>query len=76
MKQMADLYAVDLGDAAWRKSSYTANNGNCVEMCEMPGTPGVAVRDSKNVGVPAARVSRRAWSDFVTALDEGGLTAG
>ncbi|WKX70059.1 DUF397 domain-containing protein [Streptomyces sp. XD-27] len=75
MNELADLYAVDLADAAWRKSSYTANNGNCVEVAHIPGTPGVAVRDSKNVDIPAARASRAAWSAFLTAVADDTLTA-
>ncbi|MEV0279479.1 DUF397 domain-containing protein [Streptomyces sp. NPDC050610] len=74
MNEPADLYAVDLARAAWRKSSYTANNGNCVEVARIPTMPGVAVRDSKNVDIPAARVSRAAWSSFVAAVHDDTLT--
>jgi hypothetical protein len=68
MNTRADLYAADLRTANWRKSSYTANNGNCVEVTEIPGVAGMAVRDSKNVDIPAARVSRGAWAQFLSAV--------
>lgn len=68
MNTQADLYAADLHGVAWRKSSYTANNGNCVEVADVPGVAGVAVRDSKNVDIPAARVSGGAWSQFLSAV--------
>ncbi|NGO68218.1 DUF397 domain-containing protein [Streptomyces boncukensis] len=75
MSEMADLYAVDLADVVWRKSSYTAGNGNCVEVADTPGAAGVAVRDSKNVDIPAARVSRRAWCAFLASVAEDTLSA-
>lgn len=38
---------MDLTSAAWRKSSYSGNTGDCVEVARnLPGV--VAVRDSKN----------------------------
>lgn len=74
MNKLADLYAVDLVDAVWCKSSYTAGNGNCVEVAGVPSNAGIAVRDSKNVAIPAARVSSTAWTAFLTAVNEGTLT--
>lgn len=40
----------DLSHAAWRKSSFSANGGNCVEIAEVyvRDSRAVAVRDSKN----------------------------
>jgi hypothetical protein len=73
MNELADLYAVDLSNASWRKSSYTAGNGNCVEVAAIPGTHGIAVRDSKNTDFPAARLTRSTWSAFVTAVAVGAL---
>lgn len=75
MNELTDLYALDLSDAAWRTSSYTANNGNCVEVTEIPGAAGIAVRDSKNVDIPAARVSQRAWTAFLSSVTDDTLTA-
>lgn len=36
----------DLARAAWRTSSYSGGNGQCVEITHQPNV--VAVRDSKN----------------------------
>ncbi|WP_369206095.1 DUF397 domain-containing protein [Streptomyces sp. PU-14G] len=68
MSNMADLYAADLSGADWYKSTYTAGNGNCVEVASTPGVTGTAIRDSKNVQIPAARVSREAWQLFLSSL--------
>ncbi|GAA2664884.1 DUF397 domain-containing protein [Streptomyces lunalinharesii] len=75
MSTPADQCGIDLAGAVWRKSSYTAGNGNCVEVADIPGATGIAVRDSKNTHLPAARVSRPAWSAFVAAVAGGALTA-
>jgi hypothetical protein len=48
----------------WRKSPYSGNQGNCVEVHHTLG----AVRDSKNIDGPALRVplsAMRALTDFV-----------
>ncbi|MBW1603123.1 DUF397 domain-containing protein [Streptomyces sp. JJ66] len=71
MNKLAALYTTDLTGASWYKSSYTANNGNCVEVAHVPGLAGIAVRDSKNVDFPAARASHAAWSAFVSAVATG-----
>ncbi|WP_064273644.1 DUF397 domain-containing protein [Streptomyces sp. RTd22] len=75
MEDLAAVHAVDLTGVAWHKSSYTAGNGNCVEVADVPGFPATAVRDSKNPELPAARVSTAAWATFVTAVATGTLTA-
>ncbi|MGP3968762.1 DUF397 domain-containing protein [Streptomyces sp. 6N223] len=64
---------MDLTGVIWRKSSYTASNGQCVEFATLPGTLGIAVRDSKHTAHPAARASRAAWSAFLAALAEDTL---
>jgi hypothetical protein len=48
--------------AEWRKSSYSANASECVEVAT-----GIGIRDSK---APTARVEvgAVAWSAFVTAV--------
>jgi hypothetical protein len=56
-----------VNDKTWRKSSYSGNSGNCVEVCtSKPGT--VAVRDSKNVPGPEIAVSDQTWSAFVKGI--------
>lgn len=47
----------------WRKSSYSANNTNCVEAA--PGWPsGVVVRDSKDVPGPVLHFTAAQWRAF------------
>ncbi len=75
MGNLSDVYATDLSAAVWVKSSYTANNGQCVEITNVPGSTAIAVRDSKNIQIPPARVSGQAWAHFVRALTTGDLLA-
>ena len=58
-----DLYAIDLSDAVWRKSSYSNGGEQCVEIADLPGG-GVAVRDSKNPSFPALRYTADEWAAF------------
>jgi hypothetical protein len=54
---------IDLSRAEWRKSSYSSQSGNCVEMARnLPGL--VAVRDSKEPDGARLMVSREAWRVF------------
>ena len=59
---------IDLGIAAWRKSSYSNSQaGECVEVAD--NLPGVTpVRDSKNPKGPALVFPTRAWALFVESL--------
>ena len=50
----------------WRKSSYSSDQGQCVEVAEIPGR--VAIRDSKNPDGPVLLLSPAAFGDFVSAL--------
>jgi hypothetical protein len=57
----------DLAGGHWRKSTYSAYNGNCVEVRLRPGQ--VAVRDSKAVpGAAELRFTPAAWSAFMRGL--------
>lgn len=61
-----------LADASWRKSSYSANGANCVEIASnLPGV--VAVRDSKNRDDATLITSAHAWSAFVAGIKRGEL---
>ena len=58
---------LDLSRAEWRKSSYSSQNGACVEVTRnLPGI--VAVRDSKNPDGPALIVSGDEWASLITRL--------
>lgn len=53
--------------AFWRKSSYSGNDGNCVEVA--PGLPdAVAVRDSKDPSGPALVFARDEWAAFLARM--------
>ena len=49
--------------AAWRKSSYSAYNGNCAEVAALPDG-GVGVRDSKDTAGPVLVFGPAAWREF------------
>jgi Domain of unknown function (DUF397). len=54
----------------WRKSSYSNDGGNCVEVAaRAPG--GVAIRDSKNPGGPALTLTSAEWRTFLRAVKTG-----
>jgi hypothetical protein len=57
---------------SWKKSSWSAENGNCVEVAELPDNK-IGVRDSKDnaPGCPALFFTFPEWSAFVTGLKEG-----
>ncbi|MGA5131369.1 DUF397 domain-containing protein [Streptomyces olivoreticuli] len=49
----------------WRKSSYSTNGGDCIEIGE--GLAGVVpVRDSKDATGPALVFERASWADFLS----------
>ena len=57
---------MDLNRAEWRKSSYSSQSGNCVEVARnLPGL--VAVRDSKASDGAKLTVSHEAWRAFLEA---------
>jgi Domain of unknown function (DUF397) len=57
----------DLSAAIWRKSAYSNNGGNCVEVARnLPGL--VAVRDSKDPDGPALTFTPADWEAFTAAV--------
>lgn len=64
---MAAMDDLDLSRAAWRKSTYSNNGGQCVEIaCRKPDA--IAVRDSKNPEGPKLTFTPRAWNAFTAAV--------
>ncbi|GAB3956536.1 DUF397 domain-containing protein [Micromonospora vulcania] len=61
---------IDLTGAAWRKSTRSGAQGNCVEVADnLQGV--VAVRDSKDKQGPTLAFSPTAWVAFVTSTKVG-----
>jgi hypothetical protein len=55
-------------EIAWRKSSYSASNGGCVEI-GWPEADGVAVRDTKQNGTgPILSFPTTDWRSFLATL--------
>ena len=58
---------IDVSRAEWHKSSYSSQDGNCVEVARnVPGL--VAVRDSKEPGGAKLVVSRETWRVFIRGV--------
>ena len=58
---------IDLSRAEWRKSSYSSQSGNCVEVARnLPGL--VAVRDSKEPDGAKLVVSQETWRAFIRSV--------
>ncbi|MFD3946199.1 DUF397 domain-containing protein [Streptomyces sp. NPDC058579] len=67
------MRAIDLSSVAWRKSSYSnEDGGNCLEVAD--ALPLVPVRDSKNPTGPALLIAAPAWGAFVDGVKGGGLS--
>jgi hypothetical protein len=57
----------ELSRAEWHKSSYSSQDGNCVDVARnLPGL--VAVRDSKEPDGAKLVVSQEAWRVFIKGL--------
>ena len=51
---------------AWRKSSYSGSQANCVEVGNAAGL--VRVRDTTDCQGPVLTVSAGAWREFMTGI--------
>ena len=61
------MTGIDLSRAEWRKSSYSGQDGNCVEVARnLPGL--VVVRDSKALAGAKLMVSQESWRVFLKGL--------
>ncbi|MFD4260873.1 DUF397 domain-containing protein [Streptomyces sp. NPDC058534] len=64
------IESASAADLEWVKSSYSGNNGNCVEVARLPDG-GRAVRDSKNPGGPALVFPSSGFNAFARGTAEG-----
>jgi hypothetical protein len=55
--------------AQWRKSSYSSDTANCVEVAL--SVAHVGVRDSKDPDGPVLTYATQSWRDFVIAVRAG-----
>lgn len=53
----------------WRKSTYSSNDGACLEVANLDGHR--AVRDSKDPTGPALRFTTDQWTAFTTSIHTG-----
>ncbi len=53
----------------WIKSSYSANEGQCVEIATLDN--GTAIRDSKDPAGPVLRFTSAQWRAFLGAVKAG-----
>ncbi|MFD4785791.1 DUF397 domain-containing protein [Streptomyces sp. NPDC058459] len=64
---------IDIASAAgleWVKSSYSGNNGNCVEVAVLPAGAR-ALRDSKKPHGSALVFSTEEWGTFLAGVEAG-----
>jgi hypothetical protein len=54
----------------WKKSSWSAHNGNCVEVAALPARS-IGVRDSKDTASPILIFDHGAWRQFLLNVKNG-----
>ncbi|WP_405777606.1 DUF397 domain-containing protein [Streptomyces sp. NBC_00859] len=69
------MRSTELSAAAWRKSSYSnQDGGECVEVADGCNDV-VPVRDSKNPHGPVLAFGATGWAPFVSAVKRGDVSA-
>jgi hypothetical protein len=61
---------MDIERAKWRKSSFSGEQGACMEVADLPGG-GRAVRDSKNPAGPVLVFTPAEWDAFTAGVRAG-----
>lgn len=76
MTRTQDRYSAEIDPNSRHRSSYTANNGNCVELAQLPALPdAIAVSDTWYPERPGLRGSKNAFAELTQAALTGKLTA-
>ena len=60
-----------LGSLLWQKSRRSNPSGNCVEVAELPGGAGVAVRNSRDPEGPALIYTSAEITAFILGAKDG-----
>ena len=63
--------STDLPPVTWRKSRRSNPSGNCVEIAELPGGSGIAVRNSRDPQGPALIYTRDEMTAFILGAQDG-----
>lgn len=56
---------------AWRKSRRSNASGNCVELAELPGGAGIAIRNSRDPDGPALIHAEEEIAAFIRGARDG-----
>lgn len=69
------MRSLNPGDILWKKSSYSAANGECVEVAQLANGR-LGVRDSKSTSELGFSVTLADWRTFVGQVKRDRLIAG
>jgi Domain of unknown function (DUF397) len=69
------MRSLNPSDILWKKSSYSAANGECVEVAQLAGDR-IGVRDSKGTAEDGFSVTLAGWRTFVGHVKRDRLIAG
>ncbi|MFJ6214579.1 DUF397 domain-containing protein [Streptomyces sp. NPDC092296] len=62
--------AIDFASLSWMKAKASSGEGACVEIAHLPGG-GVALRDSKDLGIQPHVYTAREWDCFLEGAKAG-----
>lgn len=61
----------EISTAPWRKSTFSDQVGNCVEVARPAGAAGTRIRDSKHPAGPVLSFTEAEWSAFRAGVAAG-----